>query len=651
MEYFGYAGNILYVDLTKGEVRKEPLDMEVARKYLGGGGFSNRLVADVADPLVDPLSPENVMIYAPGALCGTVATGASKLSLTCKQAMTNTWGTGSGSGALGFMIKAAGYDAIVVTGKAPKPVYLLIEEEPKICDADGIWGLDLVEATKALWKRHDFCSVHAMGTAGENLVKTTLGMIDIRSTLGRGGLGAVMGSKNLKAVVARPGSKGIKIADPKTFMSIVNEVYKPMVEDPLRDAWREHGVLIGWPTWAKGEFPYRNSSKLLPEEKARKLYEPEEFYKTIAKTRLACATCPVGDKGRFDIVAGEFRGAEVLVSELLQEISTVTIKMDLGSDYNTRLKILDTANRYGLDIMTIAYLLDWVIDLQEKGILTTEDTDGMQLRRDFQTTMVWMEKIAKREGFGDVLADGWLGAIQRIGRGCERYAIHCKGLEPAYADARISLNPEVLEQCINPRGATVVPAESPVILPLRPLDKVWRHCDRIRLPEEAKEKIFDSPYAFSVPLLMRRVEDWYRFYSTLGICARQQIQQRHNFVTMYNLYRAATGMDISEEEILKVGERVINLERAFNALAGLSRKDDKFPEKWFEPLETIEEPKRRKTLMDYYRQVELTREDIEKMFDEYYADRGWDVEKGIPTKEKLMELGLEDMVARLEKKE
>jgi aldehyde:ferredoxin oxidoreductase len=647
MEYFGYAGCILHVDLTTREIRKESLDMEMARKYLGGGGFSNRLVADVADPMVDPLSPGNVMVYAPGALVGTMAPGASKLRLTYKQPATKTWGSGSGSGAFGFMIKAAGYDAVVITGKASQPVYLMIEDEPKICEANKIWGLDLSETTRALWKKHNFCSVHAIGTAGENLVKTAFGMIDKRSTLGRGGLGAVMGSKNLKAVVARAGSKGIKIFDPKRFMKIVNEVYKPMVEDPLREAWREHGVLIGWPTWAKGGFSYRNWSKFFPENKALELYDPGEFYKTIVKTRLACSTCPVGDKGRFDIIDGEFSGREILVSELLQEITDTAMKMDVGADYNKRLIILDMADRYGLDIMEFTGLLDWVIDLQERGILTREDTDGVELKRDFNTVMTWMEKISKREGFGDVLADGWLGAIQRVGRGCEKYAVHCKGLTPAFMDARIVFNPEAFEECISPRGATVVTAESPAILPMRPLDKIWRHCDRMRIPEEAKEKIFDIPDEFSVPLLTRRVEDWFQFYTCLGFCARQQIQQRHNFMSMYNLYLAATGMDIAEEEMLTVGERVVNLEKAFNALCGLSRKDDKFPEMWFEPLETIEEPKIRKPLTDYYRKVELTREDVEKIFDEYYADRGWNVEKGIPTKEKLMELGLEDIAERL----
>lgn len=647
MEYFGYAGAILYVDLTTGKIREEALDMEMAAKYLGGNGFSLRLVADIAEPMVDPLAPGNVIVYAPGALCGTVAPGASKLSVTYKQPLTNSWGSRSGSGALGFMIKASGYDALVITGKASKPVYLLIGDQPEICGADGIWGLDLVDATKALWKKHDFCSVHTIGTAGENQVKPSLGMIDMRSTMGRGGLAAVMGSKNLKALVAGSGTRGIKIADPKAFMKIANEVYRSMVDDPLREAWREHGVLIGWPTWAKSGFSFRNWSKLFPEEKALELYDPGKFYETIEKTRLACATCPVGDKGRFDIIAGESSGRSVLVSELLQEITMTAMRLDIGADYNKRLILLDMADRYGLDIMEITCLIDWVIDLQERGILTKEDTDGLEFKRDFDTVVTWMDKISKREGFGDVLAEGWIGAIQRIGRGCEKYAVHCKGTAPAFMDARINLNPEAFEECINPSGATVVAAESPAILPMRPLDKIWRHCDRMHISEEAKEAIFETPDEFNLPLLTRHVEDWYRFYNALGICARQQIQQRHSFVTMYKLYVAATGMDMGEEEILKVGERLINLERGFNALCGFTRKDDKFPDRWFEPLETTDEPKKRKPLTDYYQNTELTPEDVEKICDEYYAERGWDVASGIPTKEKLVELGLEDISARL----
>ena len=649
MKYFGYAGCILYVDLTTGEIRKEPLDIEFAKKYLGGGGFSNRLAASIADPLVDPLSPENVMVYAPGALCGTLAPGASKLRLTYKQPATNTWGSGAGSGAMGLMMKAAGYDAVVITGKSAKPVYLLIEDNPKICDATGIWGLDLVEATKALWEKHNFCSVHAIGTAGENLVKIAFGLVDMRSSLGRGGLGAVMGSKNLKAVVTRHGSKGIKIYDPKRFMKIVNEIYKPMVEDPLRQAWREHGVLIGWPSWAKGGFAYKNASKYLTEKDAIKLYDPVEFYKTIAKTRLACATCPVGDKGRFDIIAGEFSGRQVLVSELLQELVSTGIKMEVGADYNKRLVMLDTADRYGIDIMELAWLLDWVVELQERGILTKKDTDGMELKRDFNTVMTWMEKISKREGFGDILAESWIEAIKRIDRGCEKYAIHCKGLAPAFLEGRLNFGPEAFEEIINPRGATAVTAESPAILPMKPLDKVWRHCDRMRLSEDIKDKIFEVPDEFDLALFTRRVEDWFQFYTALGICARQQIQQRYNFMTMYNLYLATTGINLTEDEILSVGERIINLERGINALAGLSRKDDKVPDRWFEPIETIEgkEPKITKSLSNYYHTRELTREDTEKILDKYYADRGWDVEKGIPTEEKLRELGLEDIAEKL----
>lgn len=649
MEYYGYAGSILHVNLTKGEIRKEPLDMEMARKYIGGGGFTGRIIADHADLKADPLSPENVIVYAPGALCGTMATGASKLRFMTKQPASKSWGSGSGSGALGYMIKSAGYDAVVITGRASKPVYLLIEDEPKICDAEGIWGLDLADATKALWEKHNFCSVHTIGTGGENQVKFALGLIDKRSSLGRGGGAAVMGSKNLKAVVARAGKRGVKIADPEKFMGIVNELYKPMVEDPLRDAWREHGVLIGWPTWAKGGFSYRNFSKYAPEEKVARLYDPGEFYKTIVKTRLACATCPVGDKGRFDIVDGEYKGKEVLVSELLQEIVATAIKMDIGTDYNKRLVILDTADRLSLDILEFTFLLDWCIDLQERGILTREDTDGIELKRDFETVMTWMEKVAKREGFGDVLAEGWFGAMEKIGRGCEKYAVHCKGLAPAFMDPRINFNPESLEETLNPRGAAAVTAESPAILPMRPLDKIWRHCERMRLSEDAKEAIFETPDEFSLPLMAKHVEDWFQFYTTLGICARQQIQMRHDFTSIRDLYVAATGLDVSDEDLLKVGERVMNLERAINAVIGFSRKDDKFPERWFEPIETIEEPKIKKPLTDYYHTKELTSEDMEKIYDDFYTARGWDVKTGIPTREKLIEIGLEDMAEMLEK--
>ncbi|MDY7035622.1 MAG: aldehyde ferredoxin oxidoreductase C-terminal domain-containing protein [Thermodesulfobacteriota bacterium] len=646
MEYFGYAGCILHVDLTSGDIHKEPLDIALVRKFIGGFGLNNILAYKHIEPGVDAFSSGNALVLGAGALGGTLAPGMVKSALTTKQPVNNCIGTGQGGGAMGCMLKLAGYDHIIIKGKASRPVYLLVDDEPRIIDAGQLWGKDLVESTKVLWKAHDPCSVYTIGTAGENMVRPSVGFVDLVGSLGRGGMPAVLGSKKLKAIVARPGNKGIKIKDPQKFMAIVDEIQKPMVEDPLRPAWREHGVLIGWPSWAKGGFSYRNYRTFLSEDESLSLYNPEKFYSTIKKTLLTCPTCPVGDKGYWEIYNGEFTGLGHFGSELLQEVIACGVKMEIGDDHNKRIKLLDMSNRFGIDIMEASSILNWCVELQERGILTLEQTDGVELKNNFDTFKMILEKMNRREGFGDVLAEGRLGAITRIGKGCEKYAVHNKGLE-LFMDPRINFNPESFEQTLNPRGSTGVTAESPLILPMRPSDKIWRHCDRMHLNEETKERIFDSPVEFNPGMFIRYLEDWYHFYSCLGVCARQQVHQRYNFEYMHMLLTAATGMDISEKELLAVGERVVNTVKALNVREGFSRKDDVFSEKLYEPMRSVKHPEIEKSLTDYYGIETRTEEDIEKMKDEYYAERGWNVEKGIPTKEKLEEIGLADIAQDL----
>ncbi|MDY7035364.1 MAG: aldehyde ferredoxin oxidoreductase C-terminal domain-containing protein [Thermodesulfobacteriota bacterium] len=647
MEYFGYAGCILHINLTSEDIRKEPLDMELAKKFIGGFGLNNILAYNYTKPDIDALSPENTIVLGAGALGGTVAPGIVKSSLTTKQPMTNSIGTGQGGGGMGCILKLAGYDHVIITGKASRPVYLLIEDEPKILDADHLWGKDMVDTTRALWKEHDPCSVYTIGTAGEKLVRPSVGFVDLVGSLGRGGMPAVLGSKNLKAIVARPGERGIRIKDPVKFMTIVDEIQKPMVEDPLRPAWREHGVLIGWPTWAKGGFNYRNYTTYLSEKESLACYDPDKFYSSVRKILLTCPTCPVGDKGYWEIFKGEHAGLGHFGSELLQMAIIGGVRLELLDEYNKGIKLMDMANRFGIDLIEASSLLSWYVELQDRGILTAEDTDGVELKNDYDSFKMILEKINNREGLGDILADGRFEAMKKIGRGCEKYAVHCKGLDPLFLDPRITFNPEAFEQVINPRGATAVTAEGPLILPMRTSDKVWRHCDRMHISDEIKERIFDSPEEFNTGMFTRYLEDWYHFYSCLGVCARQQVHQRYNFEYMYDLFTAATGMDISEEEILKVGERVVNTVKALNVREGFSRKDDIFPDRWYEPMRSLKYPEIEKTLMDYYETKERDKEDIEKMKNEYYAERGWNVKKGIPTREKLEEIGLGDLAQDL----
>lgn len=323
------------------------------------------------------------------------------------------------------------------------------------------------------------------------------------------------------------------------------------------------------------------------------------------------------------------------------------MQFDIGPDYNRMLRCVDMVNRYGLDALTFVWQMNFALDLYENRIITKADTDGLELKRDFDTVIRFMEDLAHRRGFGQTLADGWKKAIDKIGKGAEDHIVLIKGQEPAYGDPRINFCSETFESIVNPRGPDVVQAESPTVIPLRTSDKIWRQCDTIGIPEETKDRMFDTTTGFKVSILTRYCEDWYHLLNVLGLCARQQITMNYDIDILSQLYTAATGIPATKEDLLKAGERVKNMEKAVNVREGFSRKDDKFPDKWFDPLKG---QGKEKTLMDYYRTMNLRRDDIEKMLDEYYEERGWDVKKGIPTKGKLVELGLEDVAEDLERR-
>lgn len=643
----GYAGKLLYVDLTNNEIKIEPIDMELVKAFIGGVGLNNRLAYDIIEPGVDPLSPDNPIILGTGPFAGTPIPGAGKVFATSKVPMTDAVATASGGGSFGPMLKFAGYDHVIITGRAEKPVYLKIDGTPEIRDAGDLWGKDIFEASQDLWKKYKRYSVLAIGRAGENQVKFALGLIDLIGHLGRGGLGAVFGSKNLKAIVAGP-AQGIKVSNPEKVMEITNIIYKRMSTDPLFDKWAADGCRIGWKSWTRADFQTKNAREIYKGEKAQSLFVSEKFHDIFKYKPLCCFGCPMADKGFFEIKKGEFAGLKTYASEYLQAMMGFGIFVQLGDDYNKTLKCLDYANREGIDLFTATSLIAFTHELYERGIITKEDTGGFEPKLgDFDIIMKMMHQMVHREGFGDLLGDGWKGAIAGIGRGVEKYAPIIKGLESAHYDFRQNFSADAFNSVVEPRGPNGPSGESPTVLPLRTSDKVWRNCDEIGVPHEIKERIFDHPDVIDIGLYEGYVQDWYQLLSSLDLCVRQQIAMRYDIETLAELYTAVTGFEITPAELRSAGERALNITKANNVREGFTRKDDVIPDRLFAPLKG--EGGEERYLMDYYRKRRLTRDDVVKMTDNYYAARGWDVVKGIPTGEKLKELGLGDVAEDLEK--
>lgn len=311
MEYYGYAGNILYVDLTTGEIRKEPLDLELAKRFVGGWGINFKLAYDLMKPGTDPFSPDNPIIIGVGPLVGTLAPGAAKVAATTKFALPATEDgryyittASSGSRRFGLMLKNAGYDHVVITGRAKAPVYLkIIDDDVEICDGGELWGKkDTYETTEELMDRYGNCGVIAIGRAGENLIRFAMALTDKRSTLGRSGFGAVMGSKNLKAVVTQ-GSKGVKISDPPRFMKVVDSIYQRLMRLPYVKPQHDLGAHSTWRPiivpnvdpgiWSKYDWDAR--------------YGIENWYQ-VKKDVKSCTSCWLACRVAVEIRDGEFAG-------------------------------------------------------------------------------------------------------------------------------------------------------------------------------------------------------------------------------------------------------------------------------------------------------------------------------------------------------
>jgi aldehyde:ferredoxin oxidoreductase len=484
-------------------------------------------------------------------------------------------------------------------------------------------------------------SVIAIGQAGENLVRISFAIVDKFGTLGRGGLGAVFGSKNLKALAVN-GTKGIGIADPEGFIEVGGSVRKKMLKYPFRKEWLKLGVGLGLMVFAKIMGTARNWAELFTQDKDQPT-QLQELLKII-KSGHACPTCPLACRALVRLEAREYADLTAPASTSLY-FRYLIGRYD-ACDLNRSVKYLDLCNRYGIDVIEARALIDYAIDLYQRGIITREDTDGQELNWDAATFVSLLEKICRRQGLGGILADGLMPTSKKFGKSAMERVVAIKGLDP-FMDPRAHLVGWEITACVNPRGSYVSPGVSPTFAPGRTPEQITRYYRRLLVSEKVINRICHSPTEFNIARLIKYAEDWYSVYSLLGICVRQPVMMSYDPQAAAQLYASATGIDITPEELNKAGERAWNILKAANVREGFTRKDDRFPDKFFEPLKAGDKEIR---LMNYNRTKELTRSDVEKLFDDYYDERGWNIEKGIPTKKKLEDLDLKDVAIDLEKR-
>ncbi|MCD6569758.1 MAG: hypothetical protein J7L53_03550 [Deltaproteobacteria bacterium] len=618
MKKGGFAGRVLYVNLTSGEIKKEPLDLDLAQKFIGGLGMNLRLAFDRIKPGVSAFSPDNPIVLGTGPLVGTSLPATSRVYAVTKLPQSRAIGwCGGGGMTFGCLLKNAGYDHVVIEGCSKRPVFLkIIDDDVEISEASSLWGKGVEDTCTSLWDtfgRH--AGVISIGQAGESMVSFSMAFIDRTSTLGRGGFGAVMGSKRLKAIMVK-GSKGIQVADRKRYKALSDELLNNIREYPYLKEWQDLGLV-----------------KSIP-------FIPKELYSKIKKRRLACVSCPIGDKDIVEIPDGDLKG---LISCSTSVVNLLTPIVYGFKDYREAIKCISILDDYGIDMFEFFGVLGFAKELFDQKIIS-QDILEEEIRLDSLHSMeTWARKICFRDGLGDSLADGFEGIIRDFGKGAKRYAPYIiRGMLP-YVGPRGPLvwnlfGTMELGQALDPRGPHVGASGSPTYFAKRPLGQFPRHLIRMGAPKEAISRILpglDSPKGeqeLKIGRLLNYSHNWFCTLGCLGICARAQINRFYSASLCAKLYSAVTGIDTTAEDLMKRSDRVWTLLRMANIREGFTRKDDALPEKWFE------EP----AFKDYLSGNRVIRQDLDQMIEDYYDERGWDVQTGMPTPRKLKELGLKE---------
>jgi len=609
----GYGGKLLYVNLTLGEVEKRELTEEFAQKYIGGNGFGARLLYDNVRTGTDPLSPENCLILAPGAFCGTPVPEASKTGFYAKSPLTGAFGEAMAGSSIGAELKFAGYDALLVRGKAKGWSYLWIDDdEVSVRDASGMLGITTSDALEAIREELDDpgVMVACIGPAGENLVKIACIESDFRQ-FGRTGLGAVMGSKRLKAIAVR-GTGDLKLANPKLMEKLLAEWYGTISTHPhaIADIKYGTGEFISTVNEVHGTFPTRNWQDSVFE--GHRTIAPQYWVPKYSVKTKACYACikPCGKV--FVIKEGRYAGTVVDGPEFETQYS---LGGCVGNpDPEVLAKANELCDELGLDTISAGVAIGWAMECYERGLLTPKDTDGVKLNfGDGDAILKTLELIAYRRGVGDLLADGVREASRRLGRGSEAFAVHVKGLEPPAYDAR-GLKGMGLAFASSTRGACHLRSCAYAA----ELSGGWWKFKRVdRLSAGGKAYV-------------ATVENVMTLYDIVGIC---KFSRHFYFVEeLPDFFKAVQGFTLKSKELLKLGERAWNLEKAFNVREGLDRRHDTLPPRLMN--EPIREGSSKGSV--------ITREELDRMLNDYYAARGWD-RNGIPTRAKLEELGLKDI--------
>ncbi|MGQ9731443.1 MAG: aldehyde ferredoxin oxidoreductase family protein [Candidatus Zipacnadales bacterium] len=606
---YSYTGRILHIDLTTKKSRVQHINEDFLKKYVGGVGLATRLAYDNTPKGVDPLGPDNALCFACSAFGGTIVPVGTKHGVASKSPLTGFIADSLASSYFSQTMRRAGYDGIVIKGRAEKPTWIFIDDDlVEFRDAADLWGKGCFETEELIRQKigDETVRVSSIGVAGENLIRFASIGNDRGRQAGRCGNGAVMGSKNLKAIAIR-GSHPIRVADLGGLKKACLTLIK-LAQGSATEKYR----ILGTPANVLalnriGVLPTRNFQQTTFEgaEKVSGEYMHEHF----TERAVACSGCQIACEQVTSVREGPYTGARTSIDyETLYALGP-----NCGIDYFPAIiKLADQCDHYGMDTLSTGVTVAFAMECYQRGVLTKEDFDGLEMEfGNHEAAVALVDKIAHREGIGAVLAEGVKRASAEIGKGSEKWAMHVKGLEMCGYDPR-SLKTFAVGLAVGTRGGCHNRS-------LAYEADIKGEVDRFKM-EKGRGKV------------VKEKEEYASLYDIVMLCKflRGCFKDFHTEVS--RLYTMTTGIEMTPDDLRLLGERVCNLKKAFNIREGWTKEDD-----WLPPRFTAE-PIPDGPAKGHY----VTPEELRLGIDDYYEARGW-TKDGLIPKEKLIELGLEDI--------
>jgi len=611
MKAKGYMGKILYIDVGNQKSEDRPLSDHLAEKYIGGSGLGAKLLYDATTAETEPLGPENPLIFSVGPLTGTQIYNTNRFEVIAKSPLTGIYGEANCGGYWGETFKKCGYDALFITGKADNPITIvLVDDQVKIEDAASLWGKETFEVDRILKHKYGESSqIACIGPAGENLVKfaniTTDGTH--ARAIGRCGFGAVMGSKNIKAI-AVVGNKEIRPAHPEQMRSLIKKLGPPM--SGFRKAIGAYGTSGGMEMCEEiGNIPIKNWFQGSFPEGAKKI-SGQRMAETILTKNYHCGRCVLSCGRVVRAVGGPYDGEEIGGPEY--ETIGLLGSNCLIDNLEAIAKANELCNRFGLDTISTGGVIGFAMEAYERGLISKKDTDGIDLTWGNEAAVLSLiEMIAAKQGFGAVLANGVKAAAEQIGGVASEFALHVKGLEPPAHDPRAKMT-VALGYATSNRGACHLQA--------------FTHDfeEGVDLPDLGSPQLVDrfTPVG--------KAENVYRMQNLMSMldsltCCKFALFGGMTVEPLTKFLNCVTGRDLSTDDFFNAGDRIFTIKRMYNVRLGISRKDDTLPPRMLS--------QKRGGGTDAL-------PPLGEMLSEYYEYRGWD-EFGIPKMEKLKELGID----------